>query len=272
MEVIKAKQNKRAAFIRSLMEKGKERKKQGLFIVEGIKMVNEALRLKLANEVIISEQLVKSFENPSFQGSLKKEVEELKTLISKGNEATVFSDALFSYVCDTVHPQGAIAIVRMPLYSLEEILRNNDKIRILILESLSDPGNLGTIIRTAEAAGINAVIMDSQTVDVYNPKVVRATMGSIFRVPLLVQKDLCQVISHLKQFGFCFYAAHLKGSKSYKDMVYTEKVGLLIGNEAKGLSEELSKLCDTYIRIPMEGKVESLNAAIAAAILMYEMR
>lgn len=271
MEIITAKTNKRVAFIRSLLEKSKERKKHNSFVIEGIKMVNEALSLGLLDEVFLSESLAKSLDTNEFTGSLKEEISILKHFISSGNKATVLSDALFQYVSETVTPQGALAIVKMPRYEIEEVLKQKDRIRLLVLENLGDPGNLGTIMRTAEAAGITAVIMSSETVNLFNPKVVRATMGSIFRLPFIITKDLEGTILNLKKSGIHFYAAHLKGEKDYKETSYHEKAGLLIGNEAKGLSDKIAELSDTYIKIPMKGKVESLNAAIAAAIIMYEM-
>ena len=140
----------------------------------------------------------------------------------------------------------------------------------MILENLQDPGNLGTILRTGEGAGITGVIMSSQTVDIYNPKTIRATMGSIYRVPFLYVDDLSKVIERLHKKKIHTYAAHLKGTDYYLDQQFKEPTAFLIGNEGNGLSKEIADLAEKYIKIPMEGKVESLNAAVASALLMYE--
>ena len=154
---------------------------------------------------------------------------------------------------------------------LNQAYNKNGKIKLLILEDTADPGNLGTIMRTAEAAGVTGVIMSKGTVDIFNPKVVRSTMGSIFRLPFAYVEDLKEVIKELKKSGISFYATHLKGEKSYKAIKYSDRSAILIGNEARGLSDEVADLADIYVIIPMQGKVESLNAAVAAALMMYEV-
>ena len=140
----------------------------------------------------------------------------------------------------------------------------------LILESIQDPGNLGTMVRTGEGAGITGVIMNKTTVDLFNPKTIRSTMGSIYRVPFYVAEDLAETLDSLKKQGVALYAAHLKGEHAYDEEDYTGACGFLIGNEGNGLSDTIANLADTYIKIPMEGQVESLNAAISASLLMYE--
>lgn len=141
---------------------------------------------------------------------------------------------------------------------------------LVILEGLQDPGNLGTIVRTGEGAGIDGVIMSKNTVDIYNPKTIRATMGSIYRVPFLYAEDLPQVILKLRDKKIRTFAAHLQGKEYYDVQEMKEGCAFLIGNEGNGLSKEIAGLAEKYIKIPMLGQVESLNAAVAAAILMYE--
>jgi len=126
------------------------------------------------------------------------------------------------------------------------------------------------MVRTGEGAGITGVIMNKTTVDLFNPKTIRSTMGSIYRVPFIVTADLAETMNDLKQQGVSLYAAHLKGQYAYDEEDYTKASGFLIGNEGNGLSDEIADLADTYIKIPMEGQVESLNAAISASLLMYE--
>ena len=139
-----------------------------------------------------------------------------------------------------------------------------------ILENLQDPGNLGTILRTAEGAGVTGLILSSDSVDPYNPKVVRSTMGAVFRVPFAVVDDFGQMLDTLQKEGIAIYAAHLDGKIFYK-YDYKESCAFLIGNEGNGLTEAAVAAADRKILIPMKGQVESLNAAVAATVLMYEV-
>ena len=141
----------------------------------------------------------------------------------------------------------------------------------MILEDIQDPGNLGTIMRTAEGAGAAGVIMSRGCVDIYNPKTIRSTMGSAYRVPFLYVDDLKAAIEKIRSCKIDVYAAHLKGETYYDDINY-HRAAFLIGNEGNGLREETAALADRYIKIPMSGQVESLNAAVSTAILMYEFR
>ena len=181
----------------------------------------------------------------------------------------IVGDSVFKQISDTQTPQGIMAVIEMPHYELADLL-DGDRTHLLILESIQDPGNLGTMLRTGEGAGITGVIMNSQTVDLYNPKTVRSTMGSLYRMPYYISDDLEGTINLLKEKGVKLYAAHLKGALSYDEPEYTRACGFMIGNEGNGLSDQIADMADTYIKIPMEGKVESLNAAISATLLMYE--
>ena len=279
MEIISSKDNKRIKYLRSLLEKGSARKKNRQFIVEGIKLVDEALVYGKVCEIILSESL---YEEIILGGLIKNALladngKNLIDYVNETNSTTVVSDAVFKTVSETINPQGVVAVVTMPEYEIlnEEFLaqtyNKTGKIKLLILEDTADPGNLGTIMRTAEAAGVTGVIMGRGTVDIFNPKAVRSTMGSIFRLPFIYVEDVRETIRELKKYGISFYAAHLKGKQSYKDVKYSDKAGILIGNEARGLSPETAELADIYIIIPMQGKVESLNAAVAAALMMYEI-
>lgn len=279
MEIISSKDNKRIKYLRSLLEKGSARKKNRQFIVEGIKLVDEALVYGKVCEIILSESL---YEEIILGGLIKNALladngKNLIDYVNEGNSTTVVSDAVFKTVSETINPQGVVAVVTMPEYEilnegfLTQTYNKTGKIKLLILEDTADPGNLGTIMRTAEAAGVTGVIMGRGTVDIFNPKAVRSTMGSIFRLPFIYVEDVRETIRELKKYGISFYAAHLKGKQSYKDVKYSDKAGILIGNEARGLSPETAELADIYIIIPMQGKVESLNAAVAAALMMYEI-
>lgn len=181
----------------------------------------------------------------------------------------IVGDSVFKQISDTQTPQGIMAVIEMPHYELADLM-DGDRTHLLILESIQDPGNLGTMLRTGEGAGITGVIMNSQTVDLYNPKTVRSTMGSLYRMPYYISDDLEGTINLLKEKGVKLYAAHLKGTLSYDEPEYTRACGFMIGNEGNGLSDQIADMADTYIKIPMEGRVESLNAAISATLLMYE--
>ena len=279
MEIISSKDNKRIKYIRSLLEKGGIRKKNRSFVVEGIKLVDEALEYGGVLDIIVSESLYEEIVSGDLakNGLLSDNGKHIIKQVKQGTSLTVVSDAVFKSVSETITPQGILAEVEMPKHRLLEenfleiAYEKTGKIKLLILEDTADPGNLGTIMRTAEAAGVTGVIMGKGTVDIFNPKVVRSTMGSIFRLPFAYVDDLKAVILRLKRDGISFYATHLKGKESYRDISYSDKAGILIGNEARGLSDEIANLADTYVIIPMQGKVESLNAAVAAALMMYEV-
>lgn len=242
-----------------LNKKSKTRWEQRVFVAEGIKMCLEAPRENI-EAMYISESFAVEIENS-----------EERRRQFQGYSYEVVADRIFQAVSDTKTPQGVLCLVKMPEYCLEDLLGDNQTAaHLLILESIQDPGNLGTMIRTGEGAGITGVLMNRTTVDIYHPKTVRATMGSLYRVPFYVADDLQDAVQKLKEKGVALYAAHLAGNLSYDQPDYTKAAGFLIGNEGNGLCPETAQLADTYIRIPMEGKVESLNAAVAAALLMYE--
>lgn len=239
-------------------EKARKRREDGVFLAEGIKMLREAPKEWL-KEVYLTEEVWQR---------LQKEDKEVFTKIEHtGYE--LLSDEVMKKVSDTQTPQGALSVLKRPSYTIEDIVGKGEG-TFLVLENLQDPGNLGTIIRTGEGAGIRGVIMSQDTVDIYNPKTIRATMGSVYRVPFIYVESLSNIICYLKEKGVRTYAAHLKGTKHYYEFSYTGGTAFLIGNEGNGLKKETADLADDYLRIPMEGQVESLNAAIAAAILMYE--
>ena len=180
------------------------------------------------------------------------------------------SDDAFDSVAETVTPQGVLALVKMPEHTAAELSGSGKN--LLLLETLQDPGNLGTILRTAEAAGIGGIILSADSVDAFSPKTVRATMGAVFRVPFVYVSDFAQTVLGLKENGYTVYAAHLQGSVPYDEPDYKGSCAVMIGNEGNGLSDEATALADVRIRIPMEGKAESLNAGVAAALMMYELR
>ena len=181
----------------------------------------------------------------------------------------MLSDELFKKVSDTQTPQGILCVMKQFHYKLDDLFQKENPL-FLILEDIQDPGNLGTMMRTAEGAGVDGVIMTKATVDIYNPKTIRSTMGSIYRMPFMYTDDLLGVMKQLQEKKVKLYAAHLKGTSFYHELDYKGGTAFLIGNEGNGLKEETAQAADVYMKIPMQGKVESLNAAVASVILMYE--
>ncbi len=239
--------NKQMKHIVQLQKKAKLRNAEQCFIVEGPKMVAETPK-ELLQEIYIAESFAPRWE---------------------GVQGEIVSDAVMKAISDTTTPQGVLAVVKKPSYDLDEIL-SKEPAHLLLVEGVQDPGNLGTMFRTGEGAGITGVIMHKTTVDLFHPKTVRSTMGSIYRVPFLVAEDWEETISEIRSAGVTLFAAHLKGESMYDELDFRSSCGFFVGNEGNGLTEETSALADTLLKIPMQGQLESLNAAMAAGILMYE--
>ena len=226
--------------VMQLNQKAKARREQGLFVAEGRKMFLEAP------------------ENWVFQ-----------VFVSEKYPYEIVKDSVFRQMCDTKTPQGILTVLKLPSWSEEEVLAGENPL-VMVLEDLQDPGNAGTIFRTGEGAGVSGVFLTKTCVDITNPKVIRSTMGSVYRMPFLYVEDVVSLKAELEQKGIRTFAAHLKGKNSYDQEDYQGGTAFLIGNEGNGLTEEAAEAADCLIRIPMCGKVESLNAAMAAGILMYE--
>ena len=183
------------------------------------------------------------------------------------------SDNVYNHMSDTKTPQGIMAVVKMKRYTLSDVLgkdRKGSAPLVLCVENLQDPGNLGTIIRMGEAAGATGVVISSNSVDIYNPKTIRSTMGSIFRMPYVIAGSFTDTLGQLQKEGVKLYAAHLKGSSDYTHIDYTGGTAFLIGNEGNGLTSQAVSAADCLVKIPMSGEVESLNAAIACTVLAFE--
>ena len=253
--------NSKIKYVKQLLSSKKQRDADGLFVAEGEKLFREILRdcPEKISEVLVSE----SFMNNADAG-LKAALEGLGVENVK--------DSVFNTTAETVTPQGVLCVVKKPAYSLEDTIKKQGPIRIIMLERLSDPGNMGTIFRTAEAAGMDFVILSDNCTDVFNPKVVRSTMGSCLRVPFASVPESLETLKTLKKAQITSYATFLKASEAFDAVDYSERSVFLIGNESNGLKEETAMACDARIRIPMAGKVESLNAAVAAALVMYKGR
>lgn len=238
--------------LQQLGRKAKLRNEQDVFLVEGTKMYLEAPAERI-RKVYLSQSLY----------------EEKGESFVKGHDVEILEDRVFAAACDTKTPQGVLCMVQQYHYRLEDLLKKKNPL-LMILENLQDPGNLGTILRTAEGAGVDGVILSKESVDIYNPKTIRSTMGSVYRLPFLYVDSIESILPVLKKHHVHTYAAHLEGKNSYEQENYCGGTAFFIGNEGNGLTDHLSSQADTLIRIPMEGKLESLNAAVASAILMYE--
>ncbi len=254
--------NQRAKQIVQWQTKAKARRQDGIFLAEGLKMYEEAPEGRI-REVYLTEGLLQHLKSRQEKASLYIEEKLRKT----GYE--MVTEEVFERMSDTRTPQGILTVLRRPSHELPQLLQK-DRPLLVLLEDLQDPGNLGTILRTGEGAGITGVIMSKKTVDIYNPKTIRSTMGSIYRVPFLYVEDMEGTIRILREKGIRVYAAHLRGQDYYSGFSFVEGTAFLIGNEGNGLRRETADLADCYLKIPMEGQVESLNAAIAASLLVYE--
>lgn len=236
-----------------LLKKAKERNARDVFLVEGMKMYLEAPRDRI-RKVYIAESLYR----------------ERGKELDRGQETEVLSDRVFAAVSGTKTPQGILCVMSQYHYTLADMLKKPRPF-LLLLEDLQDPGNVGTIMRTAEGAGADGILLSRGCVDLYNPKTIRSTMGSVYRMPFLYVDALDHLLPILRERKIRTYAAHLQGKNEYDQEDYRCGCAFLIGNEGNGLSDGLSREADTLIRIPMKGKLESLNAAVAASILMYEV-
>lgn len=248
--------NKTVKDVVALGTKAKVRREKDLFVTEGGKMFAEAPVDRIA-AVYVAASAEKNL--------LAQYGDKLK---QTGYETV--SDDVFHKMSDTKTPQGILCLLKQYHYAIDELLSAKKNALVMLLEDIQDPGNLGTIFRTGEGAGIDGVIMSRNTADLYNPKTIRSTMGSIYRVPFVYVEDLQETIRELQKKEIKVYAAHLAGEKYYDECDFSQGTAFLIGNEGNGLRKETAECADIYMKIPMEGRVESLNAAIASSVLMYE--
>lgn len=250
MKTIHSVSNSRYKYIKALSLK-KNRYKYGEYTVEGIKSASDALASnKMVSILAISEAF---YSEEEF--NYPEDVEIL-----------VFETSIFNKLCDTLTPQGIIAVVKMEENTVEFGL----DMPYVYCDSVTDPGNMGTIIRTADAAGFGGVILSGGCVDIYSPKTVRASMGSFFNIDIITNKNTA-FLKALKDSGFKLYGGFL-GSDTipYTDADFSKPSIIVVGNEANGISDEVMKLC-RGVKIPILGSAESLNVSVAAGILMYEL-
>ena len=258
--------NKQVKFVNALVKKAKTRREEDLFVAEGLRMCSEIPKDRI-HTLYLSESFSKTKEGKALREGVK--------------HIELVTDEVFKNLSDTQTPQGILALVKQYHYTLEEVAGGSRKSAqaedlqekpalLMVLETIQDPGNLGTILRAGEGAGVTGIVMDANTADIYNPKVIRSTMGSVYRMPFVYVEHLPETLEVLAEAGIHSYAAHLKGKNSYDQEDYTRGTAFLIGNEGNGLRDEVADVAECYIKIPMCGEVESLNAAVASSVLMFE--
>ncbi len=254
--IIESMQNNLIKQISSLKQK-KERDKLNLFVVEGIRFVDEIPNSWDIKEYIISQEFIEKYPN---------KIDEIK---SKA-KVYIVTDKIFNTISDTKTPQGILAICYKKTYKFSDIL-NKENNFLLLINELQDPGNLGTIIRVADSASVNGIILSENTVDLYNSKVLRSTMGSIFHIPILQNMNMNFVLDELKSNNIKILATHLKTTQTPYNINLKESIAVLIGNEANGLSEDIANKADILVKLPIMGRAESLNVSMATGIFLYEV-
>lgn len=246
--MITSKTNELIKHVKSLHQK-KFRDEYKEYFVEGVKLINEAIseNKEIIKILICDELLREEFSIPS---------EDSVEYVAKN---------VFEYVSDTQSPQGILAVIKMDEFK-GEVCENT----VFALDDLQDPGNLGTILRSLDSAGINTLLLSKDTVDLYNPKVIRSTMGAIFRVKVLDNLDLKEELLKLKKAGYKVVITSLDTNEMHYNLNFSDRLVIVIGNEAKGVKKEIQDLADIKVKIPMLGRTESLNASVAASVIAYE--
>ena len=262
MQVISSKENELIKHIKKLKDK-KYRDINNEYIIEGIKLIEEAINENAKiKQIVICDDCEKTSSIPK----------ELMYEIAK-QECIYVTSKLFENLTDVTNPQGILAIVEKntiktkPEEEKQEIDYSQDI--IVALDNIQDPGNLGTILRTVDSVGLNQIIVSKGTADCYNPKVVRSTMGAIFRIKIIECDNLKHTLEEIQKNKFEIVVTSLQTKNSIYDVKYNKKV-IVIGNEANGVEKEIQKMADKKVKIPMLGKTESLNASVATGIMLYE--
>ena len=255
MQVISSKENELIKHIKKLKDK-KERDLSNEYIIEGIKLIQEAIQEKAKiKQIIICEECEKAEAIPK----------EIMYEIAR-YECIYITKKLYNYLTEVKTPQGILAVIEKE--SNEKNIDYTQEI-IVALDGIQDPGNLGTILRTVDSIGLTQILVSKDTADSYNPKVVRSTMGAIFRVKIIECEDLEETLKEIKKHKFEIVVTSLQTKNSIYDIDYNKKV-IVIGNEANGVQEKIQQLADKKVKIPMLGKTESLNASVATGIILYE--
>lgn len=240
------------------LKQKKIRDAENKFIIEGMKMLGEAVSSGMEIDSVFAE---------------KKEYQKNADFFDKLplQRLYIVNDAVISKISEWKTPQGICAVVKKREYSLENYI-SVDKAFVLVLDGVSDPGNIGTIIRTSEAAGVDCVITTDGTADCYQSKALRASMGSIFRIPVFENLEKCDIIYTLKKYGIQLLSTSLDGDDVFDFKLKTRKIAAVFGNEGSGIEREFVDSADMLVRLPMSGRVESLNVAVSAGVIMYMIK
>lgn len=255
MQTITSKDNELIKHIRKLKDK-KYRDESNEYVVEGVKLVEEAVKENAKiKQIIVCEDTTRTYEIPTH---IMLEIARY--------ECISVSNKIFNIITQVTNPQGIMAII--------EKNAQNAKIDytqdiIVVLDDVQDPGNLGTILRTVDSIGLNQIIVSKGTADAFNSKVVRSTMGAIFRIKIIEVENLAQAIKEMRKHHFKLMVTSLQTKNSIYDIDFNKKI-IVIGNEANGVSKEIQDMADEKAKIPMLGRTESLNASVAAGVVMYE--
>lgn len=256
MDFITSTSGKTIKYISSLYKK-KGRDKAGSFVVEGQRFANEIPYDWDTEFFLISRSFAEKYNVEAY-----------------AKKAKIFyaEDNAFKSIADTVSPQGILAVCKQKYFSREQFeeMSSKENPLFILLEQTNDPGNLGAIIRTADAAGASGILLSKDCTDIYSPKVLRSAAGSIFHLPFLKEVDIIEWIKKFKDENINVYAAHLQGAVYPYDIDLKKGCGFVIGNEARGLSDDVVSACAACVKIPLVGQAESLNAAVACGILIYE--
>ena len=255
MQVISSKDNELIKHIKKLKDK-KYRDENNEYIVEGVKLIEEAVQEKAKiKKIIVCEDTTRTYEIPT----------QVMLEIAK-YECVYVTDKIFSSITQVTNPQGVMAIIEKNAEN-QEIDYTQDI--IIALDNVQDPGNLGTILRTVDSIGLNQIIVSKDTVDAFNSKVVRSTMGAIFRVKIIEVENLVQSIKEMRKHHFKLMVTSLQTENSIYDIEFNKKI-IVIGNESNGVSKEIQDIADEKAKITIQDRTESLNASVAAGVVMYE--
>lgn len=256
---ISSRENKRVKFIAKLQNNSKFRSENGLFVIEGLRLCLDAAQNGFSiNTLIYTTEIY------------KKHSSDIEFIKSKSLEVFETSTQVFEKISDTKSPQGVLCVCSVP--EIRRLTEINSQGKYIFLENTNNPSNLGTISRTAQALGISGIIISDKSCDPFGPKALRASMGSLLKIPLYIISNCSDALNYLKNVGYSLYASVPDPNATHIDKIdFGKKSVILIGNEANGLTEETILLCDYRITIPMKGNAESLNAAAAAAILIWEI-
>ncbi|HCC07676.1 MAG TPA: hypothetical protein DEP72_05905 [Clostridiales bacterium] len=238
------------------LKQKKHRDEENKFIIEGFKMVSEIPIDWDIDRIIVSEK---------FPEEQRRKLDRFENRIF-----FTVSENIFRRLSDTEEPQGVMAICYKRDYFLNRVLEK-ERLNIFLLDEIQDPGNLGTIIRTADATKVDAVLVSKKSADLYNSKTIRSTMASIFHIPIFTDIDIKEMYETLKSKNIKILATHLDTDKNIYNVKLTENICVVIGNESRGISDISAKGADLLFKIPMIGQAESLNASIAASVTMYEI-